>query len=164
MAGILGNLDTLPYLLSPCMFGSRWTLSVNLFAESAVTSAGSLHHTEHLCKQRATAAKHRCWQTVNIPPPVNNVLLSKLCWTVFLCCPPTRPQNYSACSNWKIERIYWLPFIFKAECNLYSSSNLFLFWAVPSHYWLFHKLCYPSTPLCLILILGANCHRPVGVC
>lgn len=50
-----------------CVFGSRWALWVKPSVESAVTSAHSLHHTKHLCKHRATAAKHRCWQTVNSP-------------------------------------------------------------------------------------------------
>lgn len=53
--------------------------------ESAVTSTSLLHRSEHLCKHRATAAKHRCWQTVNTPPtPPNNALLSNLRSIVFL--------------------------------------------------------------------------------
>lgn len=42
--------------------------SVNLPLESAITSSSSLHHSQHLCKHRATAAKHHCWPTVNTPP------------------------------------------------------------------------------------------------
>lgn len=41
---------------------------VSFSQESAVTLTSSLHHTEHLCKHRATAAMHRCWQTVSISP------------------------------------------------------------------------------------------------
>lgn len=41
--------------------------------ESAVTSTSLLHRSEHLCKHRATAAKHRCWQTVNTPPPLRTM-------------------------------------------------------------------------------------------
>lgn len=36
---------------------------------------------------------------------------------------------------------------FQIRMQPLQSSNLFLFWVVTSHYWLFHKLCYPSTPL-----------------
>ncbi len=64
-AGICRKPGMLPCLPSTCVFSSRWAFSVKLSVESAVTSTSSLHHTEHLCKHRATAAKHRCWQTVN---------------------------------------------------------------------------------------------------
>lgn len=64
-AGICWDPGTLPCLPSTCVISSRWAFSVKLSVESAVTSTSSLHHTEHLCKHRATAAKHRCWQTVN---------------------------------------------------------------------------------------------------
>lgn len=58
----------LPNSLAACNVKSRWAFSVNPSVESAVTSTSLLHCYEHLCKHRATAAKHRCWQTVNTPP------------------------------------------------------------------------------------------------
>lgn len=66
-AGSCRDPGTLPCLLSSCVFSSRWAFSVKISVESAVTSTSPLHHTEHLCKRRATAAKHHCWQTVNTP-------------------------------------------------------------------------------------------------
>lgn len=80
----------LPNSLAACNVKSRWAFSVNPSVESAVTSTSLLHRYEHLCKHRATAAKHRCWQTVNTPPThthtiLNNALLSNYCWIVFLC-------------------------------------------------------------------------------
>lgn len=43
------------------------SLCVHLPVESAVPSSSSHRHTEHLCKHRATTAKHRCWRTANTP-------------------------------------------------------------------------------------------------
>lgn len=66
-AGVPGILERLPYLLSPSVFFPRadglrsLSRSLNLFAESAVTSKAAHSITpDALCKHRATAAKHRC--------------------------------------------------------------------------------------------------------
>lgn len=66
-AGSCRDPGMLPYSLAACNVKSRWAFSVNPSVESAVTSTSLLHRYEHLCKHRATAAKHRCWQTVNTP-------------------------------------------------------------------------------------------------
>lgn len=88
-AGSCRDPGMLPYSLAACNVKSRWAFSVNPSVESAVTSTSLLHRYEHLCKHRATAAKHRCWQTVNTPTHthtiLNNALLSNYCWIVFLC-------------------------------------------------------------------------------
>lgn len=67
MLGVAGILELSHTSRPPCVFSSRWAFSIKLSVESAVTSTSSLHHIQHLCKHRATAAKHRCWQTVNTP-------------------------------------------------------------------------------------------------
>lgn len=47
-------------------WSSRWAPSVKL-CEICSHFNQPAPSPEHLCKHRATAAKHRCWQTVNTP-------------------------------------------------------------------------------------------------
>lgn len=75
----------------PCVFSSRWAFSIKLSVESAVTSTSSLHHIQHLCKHRATTAKHRCWQTVNTPHEQCASFNKKL--NCLLVLSPPRPQR-----------------------------------------------------------------------
>lgn len=81
-----------PQLLCLCVLSSRWALSVNLPLESAISSSSSLHHTEHLCKHRATAAKHRCWRTVHTPPPREQCATIRLPEPSFLYSPPQKEK------------------------------------------------------------------------
>lgn len=88
-AGSCRDPGMLPYLPSPGRLSTRWVLS----DQSAVTLTGPLHHTERLCKHRATAAKHRCWQTVNNPHEQCVAFKATLnCLLVLSLCSP-RPQR-----------------------------------------------------------------------
>lgn len=134
--------------------------------QSAVTSTNFPHHTEHLCKHRATAAKRCRWQTLNTLHQQCAAFKTTLNCLLVLPLPPTNEprrlataktedryvhlalrQEDSGKIGKEFPQLEWRVFVFV------------LLWYQPS----FHILrpAEPGSPFCPAA--GGNCHRPDGI-